>query len=397
MCKVVVLDSRGEGLYTPPLLTGDKTMRVYDSLAEYVVNRGVVHHYIQKHFLDYTEATPKVVCPFHNDTVGSLHIYPDGSAHCFGCGYNAHNIFQLTADTTKKPYTQVRLDIYRDLMNHVPKVVVGSTIESLYRNKKARKYWADRGITQDVINNFDLGYDPSTDRVTIPIYDFHKSCVNIRKRLMRRPKDKQEQKMISIKGHGETRLYPEWLLKDYDTIYFVEGEIDALSGWCVGLPTFTWTNGAGAWNTEYEYMLKGKHVFLMYDQDEAGQAHEKVMEENFKRIGCSVVIPDRPNKLKDLNDQLRLNRKWLEKIGRMYKAYLGGSVKVKATDVCLRCGQIVPAQKPSYNSMIQLMTQIKNELVVNHELCITGETYDKLCSIVNANEKLVKELKDGNK
>jgi DNA polymerase I-like protein with 3'-5' exonuclease and polymerase domains len=43
----------------------------------------------------------KICCPFHNDPKPSLHLYPDGHYHCYGCG--AHGDIEELPETTSEP------------------------------------------------------------------------------------------------------------------------------------------------------------------------------------------------------------------------------------------------------------------------------------------------------
>src|SRR5260221_2628824 len=38
------------------------------------------------------------LCPFHREETGSFTVYPDGHAHCFGCGRHHRDVIDLCAD-----------------------------------------------------------------------------------------------------------------------------------------------------------------------------------------------------------------------------------------------------------------------------------------------------------
>jgi hypothetical protein len=178
-------------------------------------------------------------------------------------------------------YKDARRLLYGQVINSVPDSKVVAFRECFLKNKKAQLYVVKRGIEDRIAIEFRLGYDPHTNRIAIPIFDQFLTCVNMRLMAFNN-KRLTKHKAINIKGHGEVRLYPEWLAKDEDKLLLVEGEWDCLIGRQLGLPTVTWTGGANAWNHDYDWLLKNKAVMVLYDGDDAGR---KGSEEAMRMLG----------------------------------------------------------------------------------------------------------------
>jgi len=125
-----------------------------------------------------------------------------------------------------------------------------------------------RGLTQETIDKYELGYEANSQRYTIPVRDAEGRLVNVRRY---RPDADKSQKMWNWPGHGSpARLYPVSQL-EYDTLLLVEGELDALICIQHGLPAISGTSGAATWNAPWSKKFAGKVVYVCYDNDEQGR------------------------------------------------------------------------------------------------------------------------------
>ncbi len=249
-------------------------MKINDRMLNYIAAKADIRGIIDSLFPDYTE-DGLVVCPFHDEEEPSLHIATDGKAKCHGCcNFYASNIVDLYAKMSDISYLDARQILYEEVVKAIPKSKNRAFMKNLNRkgNADAVKAWSyiknTRGITKDTVDEFGMGLDPHTKRLTLPVYDQFGTCVNIRLIAWRKG---CKQKVINTKGHGEVRLYPEWLAVNEDKIVLVEGEMDTLIGRQYGLPTATWTAGASNWGDDWTWLLRDKVVFLLYDNDKAGR------------------------------------------------------------------------------------------------------------------------------
>lgn len=100
---------------------------------------------------------------------------------------------------------------------------------------------------------------------------------------------------------------PELLATDADKpVYVVEGEkdVDRLIG--LGLSSTTNPMGAGKWQPEYSEFLRGRHVVILTDNDDAGRKHTVQVATALQGVAASVravALPDLPEK-GDVSDWL---------------------------------------------------------------------------------------------
>lgn len=318
-------------------------IRIVDRKLNYVLAKANVPDIIKTHFPEW-DGTSNVMCPHHHDTKPSLNISPEGKAICYGCGWSAYNIIDLHAKMSDIPYIHARDELYYELYNIIPKTKGDKFHKLLLKNKGACKYIVKRGIIDEICDEYNLGYDPHTGRISVPIYDQFKECVNIRY-LGWKKAQRDKFKALNDKGHGDVRLYPEWKMIDENVIILVEGEWDCLVGRVFDLPTVTWTGGADSWDKAYEWMFKGKYVLVHYDNDAAGRDGAKFAMERLKPITACKILPPPSNKGKDLSDWLWLRHKGNITILEYYhRAVLEVSKELKNTQpkrTCPCCGQEV--------------------------------------------------------
>lgn len=146
----------------------------------------------------------------------------------------------------------------------------------------------ERGISKDALKQFEIGYHRG--RYTIPVYDENGDLVNVRRY---KPHTKEpSQKMVSYAvGYGEARLFLPYVVENHDDVVVVEGETDALCCQAHGLDmVMAHTGGSSTWKMEWGKPFLGKHVFLCYDNDEAGVAGMRRAAEMLKKVAEAVYI-----------------------------------------------------------------------------------------------------------
>ena len=118
------------------------------------------------------------LCPFHEDTNESFHIYLDDKHyHCFGCLEHG-NLIDFVAKMRNLEYREAAKQLAQTVGLEVPTPrtraldktqqqvhdILGKA-NSVYRqalkqNKEAQSYLHDRGIQDDAIDRFSIGYAP---------------------------------------------------------------------------------------------------------------------------------------------------------------------------------------------------------------------------------------------
>lgn len=115
--------------------------------------------------------TWKMLCPFHQEKTPSFVIYPeDGRFHCFGCHEGGSYIDYVTkkgyAASFKEAVNYLRSIAglpaiefsKRDKSLEINTALAGFYYRELYKNEPALEYLKKRGITEEDIKKFRLGY-----------------------------------------------------------------------------------------------------------------------------------------------------------------------------------------------------------------------------------------------
>ena len=142
------------------------------------------------------------LCPFHNEKTPSFTVSPEKKiAHCFGCGKGG-NIFQFVSLIENITYnqaiaklgTRLGLDLESndnkeasyDLNNEIDIMYYGHRLLADYYNyillntkeaEDALKYLLERGLNEDVIKYFNLGYAPRDNNIALNF--FYSNNINL--------------------------------------------------------------------------------------------------------------------------------------------------------------------------------------------------------------------------
>lgn len=146
----------------------------------------------------------------------------------------------------------------------------------------AVSYMFERGFTADTLMAWDIGYDEISDRITIPVHDVLGQLIGVKARTW---KGKQQEKIkYLILGDKEgRRARYGWahyeksrVLFGIDkcgaapTIVLVEGELDVIACWQVGIAAVA-TGGAALSRTQAVLLRdQADEVVVFYDSNNAG-------------------------------------------------------------------------------------------------------------------------------
>lgn len=179
-----------------------------------------------------------------------------------------------------------------------------------------------RGINQETINNFSLGYDKTKHAISIPVYK-RGELINIRYRFID-PKDKQ--KYTQEKG-CEVWLYNEEGIARGQAkggVLIVEGEFDLMSCWQAGIKNVVSpASGKDSYGVWLELLDSIPKVYICYDNDKPGKKAGYELSERVGMDKCFEVIY--PNGIKDANEYFKSNDvekyKELIRLARPYYKY----------------------------------------------------------------------------
>jgi len=269
-----------------------------------------------------------VQCPFHGngqERKPSMGIRKsDGIGHCFAC-HEVHTLPEIVSfvfghdddmfgkqgmkwliknfgTVQIEERKDVEIDLGRDNTAHKD---TGNSDKSQWVSEEEldsyryyHKYWGERGIIDDdIIELFDLGYDPKTNEITMPNYNKDGKCVFVARRSIigkRFSYPKNVEKIV----YGIYQLYQ--LEKFPKEVYITESMIDCIYLWQFGRYACA-LNGLGT-KSQFDELCKMpcREFILATDNDEAGMKARVVLRNNIKnKLITEVVLPT--NK-KDINE-----------------------------------------------------------------------------------------------
>lgn len=179
--------------------------------------------------------------------------------------------------------------------------------ESFHQHIHQTTYFKDRGISQEVIDRFKLGYDPSTKQVIMPVKgEFY----------IRRSTDPmaQNKDRYRLPAGIKKELFNAEALSQKKPVFITEGIIDALSIITAGhealaLPAATDTN---LLKDEIQKRIEAKtgmpELILCLDNDEAGQKAAHELSEYLKKNKLPHSAAIIPKEYKDANGYLKASK-----------------------------------------------------------------------------------------
>lgn len=255
-------------------------------------------------------------CPFHKggqERKPSFGIGKNMVCHCFSCGWSgmldyvislcfgyddcgyygskwlSKNFLTISVEE-RKP---IELDFSR-VRNKSEKHYITESELSKYRYY--HPYMYKRGLTNEIIEKFDIGYDSDTDCITVPVADINKNIVFVARRSV-------SGKFFNYPSGAEKPVYCAERLIEYSPstpVIVTESVFNTLTCWKFNKPSVA-LFGTGTKN-QYEILkrLPAKKLILALDPDDAGERGTKKLIDNLSssKILTRLVIPSG----KDLND-----------------------------------------------------------------------------------------------
>ena len=268
---------------------------------------------------------------FHCFACGEVHSLPEVISHCFGHDEDLIGTWGWTwllknfAIVQVEERKSVTLDFHRDSKH------VGSnnctnyvTEEELDKYRYTHPYMYKRGLTDEVIEMFDIGYDRNTDCITFPVRDIRGNCLFIARRSVKTkffnyPEgvEKPLYGLYELHKIGAFEKYEVVKLdgsaKGIDELIVCESMLDALSFWTVGKCAVA-LNGLGN-ELQFKQLreLPCREIILATDMDERGLAARERIRKNMKntKIIAEYFFPEGR---KDANDCTKEELIRLEKV-----------------------------------------------------------------------------------
>lgn len=241
---------------------------------------------------------------FHCLACGETHSLPEVIAHCFGkkdalWGYKW--LIKTFSTTEVQSREAIKIDWKRNIFPDKSNILDDSvhnksvciTEQELDSYRYTHPYMYKRGLTDKIIEEFDIGYDEATDSITFPVRDKDGNYLFIARRTVK-GKRFDIPKNVDKPLYGLYELYQKGLFLDITkTVYVCEGLFDCLR--LCQEQKFA-VAGFGCLFSSYQIrqlnMLPVRTVVLALDNDKAGREAAKRLREAIKyKVVKEVILP----------------------------------------------------------------------------------------------------------
>lgn len=239
-----------------------------------------------------TNGEANVCCPFEHDkgydTRPSAHINMDkGVFHCKTCHAEGRHggmseigfISTLYGITYEKAVAYLgKFSDYEELPD-----AWESTTDALLETEYADYLRNERGLHDDTIRRYQLGY--TGDGIRYPVLVYGQLCD------VRTYQPDGQPKMRSRKG-ASPLLFPfdHWLADDRGDTILCAGENDTLLARQAGFNAICVTGGEGTFPDVFLHLFKQRTVYICYDMDAAGVSASKIVAFKLAQAGASVRL-----------------------------------------------------------------------------------------------------------
>lgn len=220
-------------------------------------------------------------CPWHDDNSPSLRInIESGLFLCNGCGRKGH---------LKRVAKDEGIDVAMrevNVLDYVLKAIAPERRERVMSEGfltplcMTTDYWETvRKITPATVKKFKLGQDLVRHTATIPLRTEYGELLGLCERQLGGMQGPKYHYPFNYKKNHH--LFGTWMLEpDHDTVCIVEGPIDAIAMWDVGIPAVALSGSSmSARQVKVLRQLDIRNVVLFTDNDEAGtHAIEQMIE-----------------------------------------------------------------------------------------------------------------------
>lgn len=263
-----------------------------------------------------------VTCPHHSGGLehkAAMNIYigndskiPYGFAHCFACGFKGSFIrfvqecFESSEDFAKKWLIDnfgvldsgvLAIDDDIVLSEKPATDIIDKSILNSYQSW--HPYLAQRGISKEVCEYFELKFDPVHHTIVFPTYDRKGNLVML-------PTRSIHNKTFFIPKDIEKPVYglDKILKNNLPKVIITEGPFDALAAWTFGFPACATLGNPSDHQIDELNNSCITSLYLMFDNDYYGQIFTERVK---KRLSKRIIIHEVkiPNGYKDINDLSR--------------------------------------------------------------------------------------------
>lgn len=168
------------------------------------------------------------------------------------------------------------------------------TEEELDKYRYIHPYMYERGLTDEIIERFDIGYDRERKEITFPVRDIEGRCVFVAGRSV-------ERKFFRLPKDTDKPLYQGYRFTDgsYKYCYITESFLNCLTCWKYDKPAMAMIGTGNRKQYDILNKLPVREYILAFDPDEAGRkATERFRKNVHGKIIKELVYTDN----RDIND-----------------------------------------------------------------------------------------------
>lgn len=166
--------------------------------------------------------------------------------------------------------------------------------EELDKYRYIHPYLYQRGLTDEIIERFDIGYDRERKEITFPVRDIEGRCVFVAGRSV-------ERKFFRLPKGFDKPIYcaDKFRAGAYRTAYITESFLNCLTCWKYNKPAMAMIGTGNQKQYEILNKLPVREYILAFDPDEAGRkATERFRKNVHGKIIKELVYTDN----RDIND-----------------------------------------------------------------------------------------------
>lgn len=168
------------------------------------------------------------------------------------------------------------------------------TEEELDKYRYIHPYMYERGLTDEIIERFDIGYDRERKEITFPVRDIEGRCVFVAGRSV-------ESKFFRLPKGIDKPIYcsDKFRAGAYRTAYITESFLNCLTCWKYNKPAMAMIGTGNQKQYEILNRLPVREYILAFDPDDAGRkAKERFKKNVHGKIIKELVYTDN----RDIND-----------------------------------------------------------------------------------------------
>ncbi len=161
-------------------------------------------------------------------------------------------------------------------------------------------YMYKRGLTDEIIEEFDIGYDKSRSCLTFPILDLDGNCVFVATRNV-------SNKFFTLPKDLEKPIYQAYRFTNgkYKEAWIVESFLNCLTLWKYGIPSMALIGTGNKHQYDILSKLPVRSYVLAFDPDNAGYKATQRFRRNVKNKLIKEVVYKDDRDINDLQEEVK--------------------------------------------------------------------------------------------